>query len=33
MCCNLLKDIFQKEYHQQKKGQANIEVCSVLQKQ
>jgi hypothetical protein len=34
MCHHLLKDIFQKEYHQQKKkGQANKEVCSVLQKQ
>jgi hypothetical protein len=29
----LLKDIFQKEYHRQKKGQANEEACSVLQKQ
>jgi hypothetical protein len=33
MCRELLKDTFQKEYHRQKKGQANEEVCSVLQKQ
>jgi len=33
MCRDLLKGIFQKEYHRQKKGQANREVCSVLQKQ
>jgi len=34
MCHEFLKDIFQKEYHRQKKkGQANKEVCSVLQKQ
>jgi len=33
MCRDFLKDIFQKEYHRQKKGQANKEVCSVLQKQ
>jgi len=25
-----MKDIFQKEYHRQKKGQANKEVCNVL---
>ena len=32
-CRDLLKGIFQKEYHRQKKSQANGEVCSVLQKQ
>ena len=32
-CRDLLKGIFQKEYHRQKKGEANREVCSVLQKQ
>jgi hypothetical protein len=31
MCRDLFKDIFQKEYHRQKKCQANEEVCSVLQ--
>ena len=30
MCRALLKDLFQNEYHQQKKGQANKEFCSVL---
>jgi len=30
---DFLKDIFQKEYHGQKKGQAKKEVCSVLQNQ
>jgi len=30
MCRDFLKDIFQKEYHRQKKGQAIKEVCSVL---
>jgi hypothetical protein len=33
MCRDFLKDIFQKENHRQKKGLANTEVCSVLQKQ
>jgi len=32
-CRDLLKGIFQKEYHRQKKSQANGEVCIVLQKQ
>jgi len=32
-CRDVLKDIFQKEYHQKKKGQANKEVCSVFKKQ
>jgi len=29
MCCDFLKDIFHKEYHRQKIGQAKKEVCSV----
>jgi len=34
MCRDFLKDISRKEYHgQKKKGQANKQVCSVLQKQ
>jgi predicted nucleic acid-binding Zn ribbon protein len=33
MCRDLFTDIFQKEYHRQKKFQANEEACSVLQKQ
>jgi hypothetical protein len=33
MCRDLFKEIFQKEYHRQKKFQANEEACSVLQKQ
>jgi len=31
MCRDLLKDIFQKECHRPKKGQAIKEMCSVLQ--
>ena len=33
MWSDFLKDIFQKEYHRQKKGQAKRNVFSVLQKQ
>ena len=33
MCRDFLKDIFQEEFQGDKKGQANKEVCNVLQKQ